>query len=100
VAKARQALVTFVAAYRTSQDWTNLLRRMAPNPASRFSVRRLSFGNQILVAAYGDLHVDSVGTFEAWPRVGRAVRKGREGALHSSAETLHAAPFAAGRERR
>jgi hypothetical protein len=79
VEAAQDALKKGLAALVTGDDWKSLLQRIASNARTRLSPRRYSFSNQMIVACYEwAMGVDgsAVGTFNAWKRVGRTVKKG------------------------
>jgi hypothetical protein len=75
VAAAHALLAKAVGELQTSEGWKSMLESLAR--AGRFSLRRLSFRNQLLARAQKP-HATDVGTFEAWVRAGRVVRRGEK----------------------
>lgn len=77
-AEAAKGLLTAgLAALQSSEDWRTMLAGIAKSARVRFSPRRLSFVNQLLLLQQGS-H-GPVATFEAWKRAGRHVKKGEKG---------------------
>ena len=73
IAKAQSLLAGAVGQLQSGDDWKELLAKLARG--GRFSLRRLSFRNQLLVEAQSP-GTTSVATYQAWQRAGRQVRKG------------------------
>jgi len=78
IEKAKGLLASAVGRLQSGDDWKEMLAKLARG--GRFSIRRLSFRNQLLVEAQspGTSHVAS---YLAWQRAGRQVRKGERGLL-------------------
>lgn len=75
VEAAKGLLTDGVRALQTSDEWADMLRRVARSARVRFSVSRYSFANQILVAMQAP-HATMTAGFAQWLSVGRHVRKG------------------------
>jgi hypothetical protein len=75
IEKAKGLLASAVGQLQSGDDWKDMLAKLALG--GRFSIRRLSFRNQLLVEiqAPGTSHVAS---YLAWQRAGRQVRKGEK----------------------
>jgi hypothetical protein len=75
IEKAKGLLASAVGRLQSGDDWKAMLAKLAQG--GRFSIRRLSFRNQLLVEiqAPGTAHVAS---YLAWQRAGRQVRKGEK----------------------
>jgi hypothetical protein len=76
IGKAQSLLATAVGELQSGDDWKSMLAKLARG--GRFSLRRLSFRNQLLVEAQLP-GTTSVATYQAWQRAGRQVRKGEKG---------------------
>jgi hypothetical protein len=76
IAKATNLLAGAVGQLQSGDDWKELLAKLARG--GRFSLRRLSFRNQLLVEAQAP-GTTSVATYQTWQRAGRQVRKGERG---------------------
>ena len=75
IARATNLLASAVGQLQSGDDWKEMLAKIARG--GRFSLRRLSFRNQILVEAQAP-GTTSVATYAAWQRAGRQVRKGEK----------------------
>lgn len=73
VEAARSMLANAVASIQSGPEWASMLQNLARG--GRFSLRRLSFRNQLLVAMQRP-DATRVATYGAWQRAGRQVRKG------------------------
>jgi hypothetical protein len=73
---AKKALEEGLKKLQTSEDWVQVLKAMAV--AGKFSVGRLSFSNQMLIACRRP-GTARAATFKSWLDVGRHVRKGESG---------------------
>ncbi len=80
VAAAKAALEEGLKRLVTGEDWQMLLETVAKNARHALSPRRYSFRNQMVLSAYGwaGHDVSAVGTFMAWQRAGRCVKKGEK----------------------
>jgi hypothetical protein len=72
IAKAQTHLANAVGHLQSAEDWKEMLGKLARG--GRFSLRRLSFRNQLLVEAQSP-GTTSVASYAAWHRAGRQVRK-------------------------
>jgi len=75
IARATNLLASAVGQLQSGDDWKEMLAKIARG--GRFSLRRLSFRNQLLVEAQSP-GTTSVATYAAWQRSGRQVRKGEK----------------------
>src|SRR5450631_2690963 len=73
IEKATTLLSEAVGKLQSGDEWKVMLANLARG--GRFSLRRLSFRNQLLVEAQSP-GTTSVATYQAWQRAGRQVRKG------------------------
>lgn len=78
VAAAHAMLARAVGELQSSEGWKNMLLGLARG--GRYSLRRLSFRNQLLVAMQRP-GASSVATYEAWQRAGRQVRRGEKSTI-------------------
>jgi DNA primase len=75
VTAAHAMLATAVGQLQSSDGWKQMLLGLARG--GRYSLRRFSFRNQLLVAMQAP-GATSVATYQAWQRAGRQVRKGEK----------------------
>lgn len=75
VEKAKGLLAAAVGRLQSGDDWQEMLAKLARG--GRFSIRRLSFRNQLLVQMQAP-GATSVASYMAWQRAGRQVRKGEK----------------------
>ena len=78
IEKAKTLLVSAVGQLQSGDDWKTMLAKLARG--GRFSIRRLSFRNQLLVEIQSP-GANQVASYLAWQRVGRQVRKGERSLL-------------------
>ena len=79
VETAREALRAGLAALTTGDDWAAMLQGIATNARQRLSPMRYSFSNQRIVAFSAvarQVDGTAVGTYNAWGKVGRTVKRG------------------------
>jgi antirestriction protein ArdC len=79
VETAREALRAGLAALTTGEDWAKMLQGIASNARQRLSPMRYSFSNQMVVASSAfarQVDGTAVGTYNAWAKVGRTVKRG------------------------
>jgi hypothetical protein len=76
IEKAKGMLASAVGQLQSGDDWKAMLAKLASG--GRFSLRRLSFRNQLLVEIQAP-GTTSVASYQAWQRAGRQVRKGEKG---------------------
>lgn len=72
---ARETLAHAVGELQSGDEWAAMLANLAR--AGRFSLRRLSFRNQLLIMAQAP-DATSVATYSAWRKAGRQVRRGEK----------------------
>jgi hypothetical protein len=75
IEKAKTLLADAVGRLQSGDEWKEMLANLARG--GRFTIRRLSFRNQLLVQAQAP-GATSVATYGAWQREGRQVRKGQK----------------------
>lgn len=75
IEKAKGLLASAVGCLQSGDDWKAMLAGLARG--GRFSIRRLSFRNQLLVEMQSP-GTTSVASYLAWQRAGRQVRKGEK----------------------
>lgn len=75
IEKATTLLADAVGRLQTGDEWREMLAKLAKG--GRFSLRRLSFRNQLLVQIQAP-GTTSVATYGAWQNAGRQVRKGEK----------------------
>jgi hypothetical protein len=73
IEKAKGLLASAVGQLQSGDDWKAMLAKLARG--GRFSIRRLSFRNQLLVEIQSP-GTSQVASYLAWQRAGRQVRKG------------------------
>ena len=78
IEKAKGMLASAVGRLQSGDDWKAMLAKLAQG--GRFSIRRLSFRNQLLVEIQSP-GTNQVASYLAWQRAGRQVRKGERGLL-------------------
>ena len=78
IARATNLLASAVGQLQSGDDWKEMLAKLARG--GRFSIRRLSFRNQLLVEIQSP-GTNQVASYLAWQRAGRQVRKGERGLL-------------------
>lgn len=75
IEKAKTMLASAVGQLQSGDDWKEMLHKLARG--GRFSIRRLSFRNQLLVEIQAP-GTPFVASYLAWQRAGRQVRKGEK----------------------
>jgi hypothetical protein len=75
VEKAKGLLASAVGRLQSGNDWQEMLAKLANG--GRFSIRRLSFRNQLLVQIQAP-GTTSVASYMAWQHAGRCIRKGEK----------------------
>lgn len=75
IEKAKDLLASAVGQLQSGDDWKAMLAKLARG--GRFSIRRLSFRNQLLVEIQAP-GTAQVASYVAWQRAGRQVRKGEK----------------------
>jgi hypothetical protein len=73
---AKRMLTAGLAALQSSDDWRTMLSTVAKSARKRFSPRRYSFTNQILLMCQGSY--GPVATFQTWKGAERSVKKGEK----------------------